>query len=61
METEKAVNDPVFATLLNLPGITIVRVDIDEQGDCLIKAESIEEEAARLFQITHREADVVST
>jgi len=43
MDTEKAVNDPVFATLLNLPGITIVRVAIDEQGDCLIKAESTEE------------------
>ena len=37
------MNDPIFATLLNLPGITIVRVDIDEQGDCLITAESTEE------------------
>ncbi len=43
MDTEKAVNDPIFAALLNLPGITIVHVDIDEQGDCLIKAESTEE------------------
>ncbi len=43
MDTEKAVNDPIFATLLNLPGITIIRVDIDEQGNCLIKAESTEE------------------
>ena len=43
MGAEKAVNDTIFATLLNLPGITIVHIDIDEQGDCLIKAESTEE------------------
>ena len=36
------MHDPIFATLLNLPGITIVHVDIDEQGDCLLKAESPE-------------------
>jgi transposase len=43
MDVEQAVHDTIFATLLNLPGITIVQVDIDEQGDCLIKAESTEE------------------
>ncbi len=43
MGAEQAVHDTIFATLLNLPGITIVHVDIDEQGDCLIKAESTEE------------------
>ncbi len=43
MDTEKAVNDPIFVALLNLSGITIVHVNIDEQGDCLIKAESTEE------------------
>src|SRR6202795_2231154 len=42
MGAEKAVNDTIFATLLHLPGITIVHIDIDEQGDCLIKAESTE-------------------
>ena len=43
MGAEKAVHDTIFATLLNLPGIIIVHIDIDEQGDCLIKAESTEE------------------
>ena len=42
MGAEKAVNDTIFATLLHLPGITIVHIDIYEQGDCLIKAESTE-------------------
>ena len=43
MGAEQAVHDTIFATLLNLPGIIIVHVDIDEQGDCLIQAESTEE------------------
>ena len=43
MSVEQAVNDTIFATLLNLPGITIVHVDIDEQGNCLVKAESTKE------------------
>ena len=43
MGAEQGVHDTIFATLLNLPGITSVHVDIDEQGDCLIKAESTEE------------------
>jgi len=40
MRAEQAVNDTIFATLLNLPDITIVHVDIDEQENCLVKAES---------------------
>ena len=43
MGAEQAVHDTIFATLLNLPGIIIVHVDIDEQGDCLIQAESTAE------------------
>ena len=38
------MSDTIFATLLNLPGITIVHVDIDEQGNCLVKAESTQED-----------------
>ena len=43
MHAEQAVNDTIFATLLNLPDITIVHVDIDEQENCLVKAESTKE------------------
>jgi transposase len=43
MCAEQAVNDTIFATLLNLPDITIVHVDIDEQENCLVKAESTKE------------------
>src|SRR5712671_8207832 len=43
MSAEQSVNDTIFATLLNLPGIIIVQVDIDEQENCLVKAESTKE------------------
>jgi len=43
MRAEQSVNDTIFATLLNLPGIIIVQVDIDEQENCLVKAESTKE------------------
>ena len=43
MNAEQSVNDTIFATLLNLPGIIIVQVDIDEQENCLVKAESTKE------------------
>ena len=42
MGAEQTVHDTILATLLNLPGIIIVHIDLDEQGDCLIKAESTE-------------------
>src|SRR5712692_10809289 len=43
MRAEQSVNDTIFATLLNLPGIVIVQVDIDEQENFLVKAESTKE------------------
>ena len=43
MGAEQAVHDTICATLLPLPGITIVPGDIEEQGDGLLKAERTEE------------------
>jgi hypothetical protein len=43
MSAEQSVNDTICATLLNLPGIIIVQVDIDEQENGLVKAERTKE------------------